>query len=155
MIAAAVISSSGFREQDVTVAAHPESGIPLRLGWSGQPSTARSASIAHQSKADSPLAAVGDVSRSRLPRLYATIRNPVVYIVLIEAHVLSDFVERDSSLADESSYEAFSRAEAFGELRDAEHRTLDDAPLDGGFSDHRVLLRAVVPADVESMPLRI
>lgn len=83
-----------------------------------------------------------------------TERNPVINIVLIKANVLADLVEGDASLADKSSYEAFGRSEALGELRDAEHRTFDAASLNSGLSDHRVLLRTVIKADVESMPLR-
>jgi len=94
-------------------------------------------------------------SRASSPRFDTPNCNPVVDVVLVEANVFADFVKGDASFAHKAANESFGRAETLGELRDAEHRTFDVSPLDGGFADHRVLLGAVDTADVESMPLRI
>jgi hypothetical protein len=88
-------------------------------------------------------------------RIDSATHDPVIDIVLIETDILADLVEGDTSLANEPANEAFGRAQALGELTDAEHRTLDSAPPDSGLSDHGVLLRVVVAVDVESMSLRI
>jgi len=88
-------------------------------------------------------------------RLHSSSRDPVVDVVLVEANVFANLVEGDASLADEAANEAFGRTEALCELRDAKHRTFDASSLYGGVANHRVLLRAVLVADVESMPLRI